>query len=143
MIEHDDPEKGDDESLDTVDDDEQAPSGRKKRIHQRVKLVVEVGADSANRFWSGLTENISAGGLFIATESPFEVGEELTVNLQLKGRRGAQAIHCRVCWLREFPDGGLLPGMGVQFVDMSADQATAIKKYIETEDLEVLFWDEA
>jgi uncharacterized protein (TIGR02266 family) len=141
MFDYEDIDDDADDSLDTVDGENEERSGSDKRVYQRVKLVVEVGVGSQNKFWNGLTENISKGGLFVVTESPFEVGDELTVNLELKGRKGAQAVQCVVCWLREFPDGGLLPGMGLRFTDLSLEQAAAIKKYIETQDLEVLFWE--
>lgn len=141
MFEHDDIDDNVEDSADTLDDEIEGQGGSDKRRHLRVKLVVEVGVGTQNKFWNGLTENISEGGLFVVTESPFEVGDEITVNLELKGRKGAQAVQCVVCWLREFPDGGLLPGMGLRFTDLSPEQAAAIKKYIETQDLEVLFWD--
>ena len=119
----------------SVDDDE-------RREHTRVKLVVEVGLNTEHKFWNGLTENISEGGLFVATESPFNIGDELMVNLKLSGRKGAQAVKCAVRWLREEAEGGMPAGMGLSFVDLSMDQASSIGLYIKTRDLDVLFWDD-
>lgn len=111
------------------------------RSHARKRLVVEVGLRTSHRFWSGWTENISEGGVFIATEDLLSVGDEVVLNLKLEGHMGARAFLCEVRWVRHEADEGIPAGMGLHFLALDAAEAERIQQYIQTEDLDVLVWD--
>ncbi len=44
------------------------------RESARVELSVEIDVDTDSNFYTGFTENISTGGIFIATHTPAIVG---------------------------------------------------------------------
>jgi len=111
------------------------------RTHARKRLVVEVGLHTSHRFWSGWTENISEGGVFIATEDLLSVGEQVVLNLKLEGHRGARAFPCEVRWVRDEADEGIPVGLGLHFLELDPAEAERIQQYIQTEDLDVLVWD--
>src|ERR1700733_903690 len=54
-----------------------------RREHERFSVELEVSLGSEHNFYAGLAENLSAGGVFIATHQLKPVGStiELTINL--------------------------------------------------------------
>lgn len=62
-----------------------------RRAHERKLMEVEVTLESANNFYTGVTNDISEGGVFIAIDDPPPVGQELGFDLRLEGADGP-------CW---------------------------------------------
>jgi len=74
-------------------------------VHAEVEVVEPAGA-------SGITINVSGGGLRIALDRTVAVGEHCV--LRVRTADGAEALeHVRVVWARELSDGAVL---GVEFV---------------------------
>jgi uncharacterized protein (TIGR02266 family) len=108
------------------------PQQRKAERHD-VELAVDFESD--HNFYAGLTQNISAGGLFIATHRIKKVGERVHLKFTLPG--AAKPIECEteVRWIRE--NSSLLrtdsaTGMGVRFIDMAPTDAETIEKFLES-----------
>jgi len=103
------------------------------RSHPRVPLQVGVGVHSESNFYVGMSNDISEGGLFIATHQVPPVGSELEVELFLPGGVEVRAL-ATVRWVsepRELQDPWARPGMGVQFADLDARGHAAIAEFIE------------
>ncbi|HEY4186287.1 MAG TPA: TIGR02266 family protein [Polyangia bacterium] len=114
-----------------------------QRTAERHDLEVSVDLESDSNFYTGLTQNISAGGLFIATHQIKRVGEHVHLKFSLPGT--ARSIECdtEVRWIRENSslhrtDGA--PGMGVRFINMSPADAETIQSFIDSR--ESLFYDD-
>lgn len=114
-----------------------------QRKAERHDVEVVVDLDSDSNFYTGLTQNISTGGLFIATQKIKRVGERIHLKFMLPG--GTAPIECEteVRWIRENTsllrtDGS--PGMGVRFIDMSPKDAEAIGRFLQGR--ESLFYDD-
>ncbi len=121
--------------------DPTAPTTAGRRVFPRLDMEVNVDLFSADTFFTGFTENISEGGLFIATSASFPLGERLRVRLSLMGG-DPQEYLVVVCWVR--PDGGIngLPGgMGVQFLDLPERERTRLQKFVDSGVKETLFVD--
>jgi uncharacterized protein (TIGR02266 family) len=105
--------------------------GLDRRVHSRVRVDLDVTLSSEHNFFTGFAENLSEGGLFIATHEYLDVGTELDVTFRLPGGREI-ASRARVCWVREYnPDSvGVSPGMGVQFLDLRADDQAAVLAFL-------------
>lgn len=119
------------------------PVEPQQRAAERHNVEVSVDLESDSNFYTGLTQNISAGGLFIATHQIKRVGDRVHLKFSLPG--SSRAIECdtEVRWIRENSslhrtDGA--SGMGVRFIDMSPDDAQAIQAFIESR--ESLFYDD-
>jgi uncharacterized protein (TIGR02266 family) len=97
-------------------------SGRKL---PRVVLNARVTAQSEDNFFSGLTENISEGGVFVATFSPPSVGERIRINLSVDNERDLSVAGV-VRWHR-YDDAGDVTGCGVQFSALSSEQVRRIR----------------
>jgi uncharacterized protein (TIGR02266 family) len=113
------------------------------RVFERFDLEVKVDLESDHNFYTGLTQNISAGGLFIATHHLRRIGDRITLKFALPGTEAAIAVETEVRWIRENSalqrlDGAT--GMGVRFINLSAEATTAIQKFLQSRDS--LFYDD-
>ncbi len=115
--------------------------GANGRVFSRVNLEVEVTLRNENTFFTGFSENISEGGLFVATEAPWEIGERIEFTLSLMGGevRTHQGI---VRWVRPAnASGGLPAGMGVQFAELSDEENASIQNFVDSRAKDTLFFD--
>ncbi len=113
------------------------------RASERFDLEVKVDLESDHNFYTGLTQNISAGGLFIATHHLRKIGDRITLKFTLPGSNKVIAVETEVRWIRENSalmraDGGT--GMGVRFINLSAEATAAISAFLESR--ESLFYDD-
>jgi len=107
------------------------------RASERFDLEVNVDLESDSNFYTGLTQNISAGGLFIATNAIRKIGDRITLKFSLPGVPEPVAVETEVRWIRENSalhkiEGS--SGMGVRFVNLSPAAATAIQQFLESRD---------
>jgi uncharacterized protein (TIGR02266 family) len=102
-----------------------------RRSVQRVAIEADIGFQSDTNFFTGFTEDISAGGLFIATFDTRQIGSSILVNFTLPDGR-LVSTNGVVRWVREYnettPD--IEPGMGVQFVDLNQEDENAINGFL-------------
>jgi uncharacterized protein (TIGR02266 family) len=77
------------------------------------------------------SRNLSAGGVFLCTDLLLEPGEALTVEFALPDVKRTIYGRVRVVWVRRFPANGQDPGMGVRFVDLSAEDLRALQSFVE------------
>ena len=113
------------------------------RASERFDLEVKVDLESDHNFYTGLTQNISAGGLFIATHHLRRIGDLITLNFTLPGSDKQIAVETEVRWIRENTalmraDGGT--GMGVRFINLSAEAKAAIDAFLQSR--ESLYYDD-
>jgi len=96
----------------------------------RVPLEVEVSIQSEHNFYSGVANNISEGGLFIATMVPPPVGAEIGFELVLGGERFL--VMAVVCWVRDegasSPD--VPPGCGVRWLQIEDGMLDSIQRFV-------------
>src|SRR5262245_27110832 len=94
------------------------------RAAERFDLEVNVDLESDHNFYTGLTQDISAGGLFIATHHLRKIGDHITLNFTLPGSEKKISVETEVRWIRENSalqrvDGNT--GMGVRFINLSPE----------------------
>jgi uncharacterized protein (TIGR02266 family) len=103
-----------------------------QRRAPRFPLRVEISYESDHNFFNGFTENISHGGIFIATHSPKKLGETVELTFTLPGINLPLHIEGRVQWVRDYnpsaPDS--IPGMGVEFVDLGEKEKIVVEAFI-------------
>ncbi len=105
--------------------DSAAPSQR-RAPRRSCELELEFTEDT--HFYAGLTQDISQGGVFIATYRLLPVGSRLDLSFDLPD---GTEIRTRgeVKWLREGACSGERPGMGVAFSELSEDALIAIHRF--------------
>lgn len=114
--------------------DEPLPIGRiqPKRVQPRVRMQVKIDFASENNFYSGFSTNLSDGGVFIATVKLVPIGTRMDVYFRLPSGDGIEA-HGVVRWVREVDDNNPqnMPGLGVQFVNLSDAARKAIIAFVK------------
>jgi uncharacterized protein (TIGR02266 family) len=117
----------------------EAKQREENRRHERLSFPAEVTVKSQTNFFMGFSENISEGGLFLATLSPPAVGE--TICLFIKDLNGNDfEVNGVVRWHRMVPSG-LVTGCGVQFVDLSPWAQHAFEEMMSQLRKEPLFFE--
>ena len=108
-----------------------AASAIDRRATPRVELCVGVGFSSETNFYTGFTEDLSAGGLFVATHALLPIGTSLNITFWLPDGHEVTTVGV-VRWVRNTRDynDDAGPGMGVQFRGLRADDADAIREFI-------------
>jgi uncharacterized protein (TIGR02266 family) len=130
-------EAGDEATIDSI-----APQsdGAHRREHSRFHVDLDVTVGSDHNFYAGFAENLSAGGVFIATHKLKPVGSkiELTINLPDGVQLRAEG---EVRWIRVFNEqSDTPPGMGVRFNDLPSASIGLIQGFLSRRD--PLFFDD-
>ena len=108
------------------------------RAAERFDLEVKVDLESDHNFYTGLTQNISSGGLFIATHHLRKIGDRITLKFTLPGfgqdarGRDRGPLDPREQRAHERGDGAT--GMGVRFINLSPEASAAIQKFVQSRD---------
>ncbi len=107
------------------------PRGVERRAAPRVALEVEVGFETDNNFYTGFSEDVSEGGLFVATYRLLPIGTKLDLEITLPT---GQLVRTRaeVRWLRDprDEDPDVRPGMGLRFESLLAEDACAVAELV-------------
>lgn len=102
------------------------------RRSERADVHVEVDVFSDHNFWSGLTMNMSEGGLFVATHAAVPVGTSLMVSLTLPGEEEPLLVRGEVRWTRPYnPRSDAWPGLGIQFVDLDDAALAKVRWFVD------------
>lgn len=110
--------------------DDEGAASRTARRTRRQELQLDVSLYSDSNFYAGLTENISEGGVFVATHKLMQVGETVDLNITFPPDEQVRATGV-VRWLREFNESSdANPGMGIQFVAL--DNQEPIEAFLKT-----------
>lgn len=112
------------------------PAGAERRQHERHNLSVDVDFESASNFFTGLTQDISRGGLFVATHALRKVGERISLSFKLPGEDKPIEVEADVRWVRENTalQRTETYGMGLQFVNLAPEAAAAIDRFMSKRD---------
>jgi len=102
------------------DDDTPYLGGRTDRGRAgRAALEVPVHLRAGGAVCAGVTKNIGAGGVFVATVRLLSVGDRVIVTLKMRGDAAPVEALAEVRWCRplEELDDRRPPGVGLRFID--------------------------
>jgi uncharacterized protein (TIGR02266 family) len=99
-----------------------------------VSLNVRYKSATVDEFIDNHSHDVSKGGLFIKTTSPFPPGTLLKFEIRIAGDKAVIAGVGRVVWKRESAQAGPAQpaGMGVKFIKIDDASRAVIDKLIET-----------
>jgi len=102
-----------------------------QRHARRVPLEVEVTLESDHNFFTGVANNLSEGGIFVATANPPPVGSEVGFELVLGGERFLVVGVVR--WVRDerAASSGAPTGCGVKWANLEDGALDAIHRFID------------
>lgn len=117
------------------------PSAEATRQHRRASLSTEIHLESESNFYAGITNNVSEGGVFVASERLLAKGTVLDLEFSVPDGGPPVRTTGVVRWLREdleSIDGP--PGMGVQFVELDDRARVRLERFVEHRD--TLYYDD-
>ena len=92
--------------------------GKRKERNGRIPLEVPVELRSWEGPQAGITKNLSAGGVFVATLRTLAVGHHVTVRLTIPDYTEPVDALAEVRWVRSFQElDDWPPGLGLRFID--------------------------
>jgi uncharacterized protein (TIGR02266 family) len=118
-----------------TDQEEAAPESRRARRHM---VEIEVGIASESNFYLGFTENLSEGGVFVATYLTKPLGSHIEIALAFPNGKQMR-VHGVVRWLRSAAADSW-PGMGIQFESLTPEDEENIRQFLSLR--EPLFYDD-
>ena len=101
-----------------------------KRKFSRNAAKIKSEVHSSDGMTYSTTQDVSDGGLFISTPEPVRLGSE--INLTLKADNDNEIlIKGIVRWMKEEDSEESKAGMGIEFVDVNAENMEMIKKIMK------------
>ncbi|HEX3773797.1 MAG TPA: PilZ domain-containing protein [Polyangiaceae bacterium] len=112
-----------------------------RREHERYSVELEVNLGSEHNFYAGLAENLSAGGVFVATHRLQKVGSTIDLKLRLPDSDETYDLIGQVRWVRVYNEmSDTPPGLGIRFLELPPRVGVAINKFLDQR--EPLFFDD-
>jgi uncharacterized protein (TIGR02266 family) len=105
-----------------------AAVAEEQRASQRVAVAVDIHLASDSQFFSGLSGDISEGGLFLSTYRALPVGCPVDIELTLPGTDTRLHAHGEVRWVREHSTGQPR-GVGIAFDHLAEDDRERIHRF--------------
>jgi uncharacterized protein (TIGR02266 family) len=99
---------------------------RSGRVPAEMPVDLELRGDS----FVAMSVNIGLGGLFVATDRKFEIGDRVEVRFTLPGQEQPVAVAGQVQWL--YGHQGRALGVGLQFVGLPEEAAVAIQAFLRS-----------
>lgn len=119
---------------------EGTPDHTERRRFRRVRLQVRVTATGASNLYAGVSNDISEGGVFLATQVAPPIGTLVDLTLVLGGD-GVFEVHGVVRWERVAGPGVDGPsGVGIQFLDLTAGDRARLQEFMARRD--TLLWED-
>lgn len=102
-----------------------------RREHARHRVDLDVTVTSDHNFYTGFIENMSSGGIFIATHRLKQVGDRLEFSITLPDSKQPITGVGEVRWVRVFSeDSNVEPGMGLRFTEISAQAVHRVQTFL-------------
>lgn len=104
-----------------------------RRQQSRVSVKVGVTMNSDSNVYVGLTDNVSKGGLFIATYDLLAIGRTIELEFRLPEHEEPIEVQAEVRWHRpeSDPDNGAPRGFGARFVDLDDGDRERLEAFVE------------
>jgi uncharacterized protein (TIGR02266 family) len=93
-----------------------------RRRHPRMALTIAIDLSSESHFFSGLSGDVSEGGVFVETYLDIPRGSDVALQFELPN--GSVHAHGSVKWHRDRSESSP-PGVGIEFTELS-DEAKAL-----------------
>jgi uncharacterized protein (TIGR02266 family) len=98
----------------------------------RAPVEVPVDLELSGQSFVATSANVGVGGLFVATDRRFHIGDQVNLRFTLPGQAQPIAVTGEVQWL--YGHQGRAMGMGLRFIDLPVAAATAIEEYLRQAD---------
>ena len=101
-----------------------------RRRSARTPVTVRIEYATVDAIFSEFTHNVNEGGLFIETDQPLDVDEQVQLVFRLPGSHRSLRVRGRVAWVRPDADG-VASGMGIEFEELDAEARSEINRVVQ------------
>lgn len=111
---------------------EEGATASNRRAWARAPIEAAISLTSQHNLYAGIANDISEGGVFVATYQPLPVGSEVAIDLSFEAVGGPRLlVNGEVRWHRgDTPSGDAAPGMGLRFLDLRAEARQWIAEFV-------------
>jgi uncharacterized protein (TIGR02266 family) len=112
-----------------------------KRVDIELEVSFEIAEGGPHDFYTGITQDLSHGGIFVGTHRIVPIGAKMQLTFILDGREITAAAE--VTWLRDpttAASAGTEPGMGLRFISIAEEDREFIEAYVAQR--ETIFYDD-
>jgi uncharacterized protein (TIGR02266 family) len=102
-----------------------------QRVAQRFQVVLKVRYETNEAFQETVIHNLSSGGVYLATQTPFDVGSEFQIEIELPERNEWVRGLCKVVWVNEIDTEQYPKGMGVAFLETPSGYKELVEECVE------------
>lgn len=100
------------------------------RRDTRYELLLKVRYETKEAFGDAVIRNLSPGGLYLGTQTPFEVGARFQIEIDLAEDEDWLLAMCEVVWVNHVDTNSYPKGMGVKFLDMEPRFRSRLENYL-------------
>lgn len=112
-----------------------------RRQHLRATLKTSVHLSSESNFYTGFSNDISEGGIFVATHNVLPRGSFMDIEFSLPDDGAPIRVQGEVRWVREYrQDSDGHPGMGLEFRNLQEADRQRILSFVKMRD--TLFYED-
>jgi len=101
-----------------------------RRSSPRLDVVLKVRFETKEDFQEALIHNISQMGVYLATDTPFDVGSQFLIEIDLPNDKGQIKGKCEVVWVNQIEAKDYPKGMGLQFVELTGSDRELLEEYL-------------
>jgi uncharacterized protein (TIGR02266 family) len=76
------------------------------------------------------SRDLSDGGAFVASDLLFDIDEELDLEFTIPGGDRTIRARGRIAWVNRDDTGDSVPGMGLEFLDLSDEDRRALTEFV-------------
>ncbi len=121
--------------------EEEARAQNERRQHLRATYKASINLTSESNFYTGFTDDLSEGGLFVATHNTILRGNIADIEFMLPDDDNPISVQGEVRWVREYrPENDAPPGMGLKFINLSDSVRQRITNFVKVRD--TIFYDD-
>jgi len=102
-----------------------------RRSTPRLDVILKVRFATKEDFQEALIHNISQMGVYLATDTPFDVGYKFLIEIDLPNDKGQIKGKCEVVWVNQVEAKDYPKGMGVQFVELGSKDKGLLEEYLK------------
>jgi Tfp pilus assembly protein PilZ len=108
---------------------------RERRVHPRWELHTVVDLQSDDNLYTGLSNDVSAGGIFVATLDTPPIGTEVQIKVTLLDGTVLDLTGV-TRWVRGIRDAshGLPAGCGIEWHDLPAEALVSLMRFAQQRD---------
>lgn len=101
-----------------------------RRRNPRYEVVLKIRYETDEAFGDTVIQSLSSGGLYLSTQTPFNVGSQFAIVVDLPEKEEWIKGTCEVVWVNEIDTENYPKGMGVRFIQMAPEYTSRLKAYL-------------